>query len=595
MKLSIRISVWILLIILLSSLLSIYALIYFQHETGNRDFREFGSVLADTVYDDLRRDMLEDRRDHIQPMLKSLQKQSMINEVVIYSWNRRVALSAEEKEIGEKIRDNEVLNVLATGKRIQRVERKYGRQEFCILIPVKNDASCQSCHRDNISTLGVIEIGLDMNLLSEHLERDAKTVTFLLVATSLFILLSVLVFLRHVVLKRLLVIVESIRKVAAGDYTKRVQIESSDELGFLAQAFNTMAEKVQKSIEGLKSANKQLDYSLTRFGKLLTITLDLDKLSDLVVNELAESAKSPQATILLRREDNKLMLMGSRGISLEVIEEYDSRPDLWGEKSLQFTALQHSEYLLINDSKFINKTQSKQIFSKIANLHGENDFYVFPLISSEKLVGLLTMVPPSCAPLGEAKLRMVQLLCQEAATAIENADMHKLLEKVSITDELTQIYNQRHFFNVLKDEMDRAERYGHTFSLVFLDLDKFKLFNDSFGHLAGNRILRKVSQLIMGLVRSSDQVFRYGGDEFALILPDTDVDKAIVLANRIREEIKKNNFGPLGTKTSFRLSASAGVVGYDGKRFREEDEIFKAADDALHEAKKTGRDVIVVG
>lgn len=596
MKLSVKISLWILVIIVISGFLSLVGTVYFQRETSTRDFKEFGSSLASIINDDLRHDMLEVRRDHILPMLKLFKKQQrMINEVIIYSWDHKITLSAEEKDIGKEITDDEVLEVLKSGKRIEREEQKYGKQEFCILIPVKNDKACQSCHSSEPSTIGVIEIGLDMTSLSAHLERDANTATMLLLITCLVILISVLIFLRQIILKRLSLILESIQRFAAGNYTKRVEIRSSDELGLLGRAFNKMADEIQGTIDKLKQTQQRLDRSLIRFGRLLATTLDLEKLPGLIVNELADSVKSPEASILLRGDDNKLMLTGAKGISSDLIEEYNSHPDVWEEGSLELATLESLKYVCIDESFSVNQTQGKLLFSKIASLHKNEDFYIFPLFGSEQIVGLLTLALPLREHLDEGKIQTLQLLCQETATAIENSAMHKFLETASITDELTQIYNQRHFFHTLKEEMDRGQRYDQSFCLLFLDLDRFKLFNDSFGHRVGNQILRQVSQIIVQVVRSSDKVFRYGGDEFALILPNASADEAIILAQRIREEIEKTDFAPDEQEVSFVLSASVGIVSYDGNRFKQEDEIFKAVDDALHKAKNEGRNRVVVG
>ena len=237
----------------------------------------------------------------------------------------------------------------------------------------------------------------------------------------------------------------------------------------------------------------------------------------------------------------------------------------------------------------------KKLFAKIASLHENKDFYLFPLQGAEKMVGFLTIVTPPGTYLAEDKAKMVCLICQETATAIENFATHEYLKKASITDELTQLYNQRHFFNALKEEVARSKRYNQVFSLLFLDLDRFKLFNDSYGHRVGDKILHKVGQLIKRLTRGSDKVFRYGGDEFALILPETDRNKAGQLADRVREDIESTNFVPIGHEVGFGLSVSVGIVIYDSGRFEGEDDIFKAVDDALHEAKRTGRNKIVVG
>jgi diguanylate cyclase (GGDEF)-like protein len=595
MRLSIKIAVWILVIVLISGTLSVLTIVYFQHQSSTRDFKEFGVVLANTVYDDLRSDMIDHKPDQIRPMLSSLKKNTMINEVGVYSWNGKTAFSPEQDETEDRTNDPIIRKILSTGKQMQRTEKKNGRDEFCVLIPIKNEKACSGCHASEPSTLGIIEIGIRMDMLTRHLERDAKLSTLLFSITCSFILISVLLFLHRVVIKRLSLISNTIERFAGGEYAERIKTRSDDELGTLAKAFNLMADKVRDTIKKLEEAHEEFDRSLIRFGRLLASTLDIKKIPDLIVNELAASTKYREASILLRGEDDKLVLMGAKGIPPAAIEQYNSQPDVWEQGSLRFTTLWSSKCLFVSESLSINRLPGKQLFSKISDLHNEQDFYVFPLLGAEDMVGLLTMVIPSDATLEEDKLKMIRLICQETATAIENFTSHEMLKKVSITDELTQLYNQRHFFNTLKEEVARSERYGADFSLLFLDLDKFKLFNDSYGHRVGDKILHQVGQLIKGLTRSSDKVFRYGGDEFALILPQTGEQDANNLANRIRAEIESTNFVPAGQEVDFKLSASVGVVVHDGKKFEGEDDIFKAVDDAMHEAKKTGRNKVVVG
>ena len=595
MRLSVKIAICILAIVLISGIFSVLAIIYFQRQISTHDFEEFGVVLANTVYDDLRADMIDHKPEHIQLMLESLNKNQMINEVVIHSWKLDVAFSPLKQEVDKKARDKDVLEVLESGKRKQRMKTNYGKKEYCVLIPIKNEKACYSCHTSDPSLLGVIEIGIGMEQLSRHLERDTRVLTTLLVITSVLILLSVLLFLQRVVLKRLSVIVNTIKRFSQGDYSKRIEIKSRDELGALASTFNTMADEVQKTFAKLKEADEEFDRSLIRFGRLLASTLDLEKIPNLIINELTASIKCSEVCMLIRSNDDKLILVGAKGIALATVEKYNSKPDICQKMSSRFAALWSSKYLYVDEDLSINRTPGKKLFSKIAGLHKGKDFYLFPLQGAENMVGLLTIVAPPGTCLAEDKIKMVCLICQETATAIENFATHQFLKKASITDELTQLYNQRHFFNTLKEEVDRAERYGRVFSLLFLDLDRFKLFNDSYGHRVGDKILHKVGQLIKRLTRSSDKVFRYGGDEYALILPETDGDKAEKLANRIREEIESTNFVPIGHEVDLSLSASVGIVIYDHGRFEGEDDIFKAVDDALREAKKTCRNKVVVG
>ena len=163
-------------------------------------------------------------------------------------------------------------------------------------------------------------------------------------------------------------------------------------------------------------------------------------------------------------------------------------------------------------------------------------------------------------------------------------------EKLSITDELTGLYNSRHFYEELQSEMQRSLRYDRPLSILLIDIDDFKKHNDTFGHIEGDRVLRKLGRLILSVMREHDSGYRYGGEEFTVILPETSEDQAEIVAERIREDFKAIEFEPDGRMV--RKTLSAGVAEYD-----EHDDIsafIKKADKAMYLAKQRGKDQVAV-
>lgn len=588
MRLQTKISAWILLVVAVTGVAATSAVLVLQRQASVNEFTTVAEALAVTVRNSLRQDMLNNKRDDIQPTVGNMRRGPLINEITIFSQKGDVAFSSNPKERGEHGDDADLSAVLRSGTRRTRYETKYGNEEFCMLLPIRNERACTQCHGTKAKVLGVVEVGLKTEPLTRHISTDVKMLVGIQLAGLLLILVYVSLAVRRTVLRRLESMVGTIRKITGGDFSERVEVRSKDELGELGQAFNKMQDTVQTTIDELAKANEQLDRSLLRFGKLLSTTLNLDEMANLILNELADSVGSPESCLFLRQDKtDALVLLSSRGVFKEVVTEYNAEPVIWGQPPYTPSTFRSSAMLL-------RSAEEKQSLPEVTRCHGEHDFYVFTLMSADKVIGLLTLVPPE-GGLAETKIHTLQALCHEAATGVETALMHEQLAIVSITDALTQTYNQRHFFTVLKEEMERAKRYGGTFSIVFLDLDNFKLFNDGFGHLAGDTILRQVSALLSGLVRASDRIFRYGGDEFVLILPDTARESAVVLANRIRDEIARGSFVPPGETAPFSLTASVGVTSFDSQRFTQEDQIFKAVDDALYQAKESGRNRVVVG
>jgi len=155
---------------------------------------------------------------------------------------------------------------------------------------------------------------------------------------------------------------------------------------------------------------------------------------------------------------------------------------------------------------------------------------------------------------------------------------NKRLEELSITDDLTGIYNRRHFYEKLSQEIARADRHKRPLSLLMFDVDHFKSYNDTHGHLAGNRILERVGRIVSEEIREVDWAFRYGGDEFTVILPETSKENAVVVAERIRKAFEKCKFD--------KTTLSIGIAQYDLKS--DLDTLIKHADEAMYKAKNQG-------
>lgn len=187
--------------------------------------------------------------------------------------------------------------------------------------------------------------------------------------------------------------------------------------------------------------------------------------------------------------------------------------------------------------------------------------------------------------LEELDLRIKRVL-REAELKKERNVLLKELEKLAITDALTGLYNSRHFFAQLKTEIKRYDRYSRALSLLFLDIDFFKKYNDTWGHLEGDKVLMGIGQVISSCMRSMDTAYRYGGEEFAILLPETKLQKACVVGARIKDNISSKVFEPEpGVKQSVTVSIGATEL-MEGEDFRS---FIARTDKALYKSKETGR------
>lgn len=197
---------------------------------------------------------------------------------------------------------------------------------------------------------------------------------------------------------------------------------------------------------------------------------------------------------------------------------------------------------------------------------GASDFILKPIRLQELLV----------------RLRRVM---RERALIAQRRQMEERLRELTITDDLTKLFNMRHFYFQVQLEVDRSVRYGHALSLLFLDVDRFKVHNDSYGHLAGDRVLIELGEVIRDCLRKSDTAYRYGGDEFMVLLPETKASEALKVAERIRVRfVSANSY--LLHDGSTHATVSVGVA--ESRQGEKLSEFIRRADQTMYVAKGRG-------
>ena len=192
--------------------------------------------------------------------------------------------------------------------------------------------------------------------------------------------------------------------------------------------------------------------------------------------------------------------------------------------------------------------------------------------------------------LEELMLRLRRVLNERQLTE-ERIRMMEKLQKLAITDGLTKLYNSRSFYSQLELEVDRFNRYRHPLSLLLLDIDDFKVFNDTHGHLEGDKVLVRFSQIIKSCLRANDSAYRYGGEEFTVILPETGGERAKTVAQRIRKSLEAEKFKPQPDK-DVKITISIGVTQYFPKE--ELSSFIQRADKAMYLSKQSGRNRVSV-
>jgi two-component system cell cycle response regulator len=217
--------------------------------------------------------------------------------------------------------------------------------------------------------------------------------------------------------------------------------------------------------------------------------------------------------------------------------------------------------------------------------------FTVPMLYESKLLGLLVMLSETKAFLDPFQIDMLKVMCNQAATSIENATLHAAIEKMATTDGLTGLFNHRVFQEKLSEEFRRMNRFSKPVSLLLTDIDFFKKINDTYGHPVGDMVLREVSKTIRETIRDVDIAARYGGEEFAVVLPGAEGDGAKIIAERLRKAVGGKTFSSDGR--SFSVTVSMGIATAPADAPSKE-ELVEKADQALYHAKHHGRNQSVL-
>ncbi len=227
----------------------------------------------------------------------------------------------------------------------------------------------------------------------------------------------------------------------------------------------------------------------------------------------------------------------------------------------------------------------------VGDLDGDARAVEFDLSAGDEAAAMTLVLNPPKGGFGEETMKLAEWLSSQAAIALENARLHDIVQWQAITDELTGLVNRRRFLDALHSEIARGKRLGGRLSVVLADLDGFKLINDRFGHHAGDEVLIAFADLLRAHGRDVDVAARLGGEEFAILLPETGLDGASTVADRLRRSLAELQI-PLGVGEKVMVTASFGVA--ELGESQSVDGLLRAADSALYRAKEHGKNRVEV-
>jgi diguanylate cyclase (GGDEF)-like protein len=319
--------------------------------------------------------------------------------------------------------------------------------------------------------------------------------------------------------------------------------------------------------------------------KILTSTLKLNKIISAIIKKTKKMIGAEAGTILLiDKEKGELFF-----------EKAKKKKSKTGKKSRIKVGEGIAGWVAREGVPIIIPDISKDPkFKKKADtlLHPKpKSLICIPIKIKDKVIGVLEVVNKITGDtFTNSDLDLLLKLVNHAAMAIERASLYQKMEELTITDDLTSLFNTRYLNHAIEMEIDRSSRYGFALTLIFMDVDFFKKINDKHGHLVGGKLLSEIAQLLTRNVRTIDIVARYGGDEFVLVLPQTSMSFGFQVAERLRKKIENHVF--LKNKGfSFKITASFGVAAYP-ENAKSKEELLHIADKAMYRGKFSTRNVV---
>jgi diguanylate cyclase (GGDEF)-like protein/putative nucleotidyltransferase with HDIG domain len=351
----------------------------------------------------------------------------------------------------------------------------------------------------------------------------------------------------------------------------------------LACSFNWLRSALDKGMDKLFYGNRYVHRQmLLSFAGKMSKFIDMKEIADAVLPTLAKAIRAKHVTLLLATNDYYIATfmaqLTKEGQTIRVRLHRSSLLIHWLEREGKPLLREGME----TNPDFAGLSQEDKNAIDAAQIK-----LLCPILSKRRLVGILALGKKH--PHGyysRDDVDLVAMLSDEAAVAIENAQMYARAKERANTDELTGLFNHRYFHERLDQEITRCSRFGNIFSLVFLDVDLFKTYNDVHGHLAGDEVLKEFGLYIRDSIRGVDTGFRYGGDEFAVIMPQTPLEGAHGVAERLRHRVAAR----VDLK-GIPVTCSIGIASWPTDGVMRE-EIIKAADAALYRAKQAGRNRI---
>jgi diguanylate cyclase (GGDEF)-like protein len=318
-----------------------------------------------------------------------------------------------------------------------------------------------------------------------------------------------------------------------------------------------------------------------QLARSLNSSFDLDTILRTILDQMERIIAADMWTLLMLDEKhNELYYAIASGGGEGALRDLRVRS---GE-GIAGWVLEHGETLIVPESENDDPRLQEAIAVEARTIRS---VIAMPLRGRKGMQGVIEILNPLTSQMSDYTIAYLHILCDHAAIAIENARDVARIQQLTITDDATGLYNVRHLYKMLEQELERGRRLWQPLSLAFIDLDRFKLVNDAHGHLIGSELLMRVGGRLKRLSREKDMCFRYGGDEFVIMMPDTSASDALAIATGLHQELTDTRFH-MSNGLDLSVSASVGLATCPPENAAVH-AIIGAADARMYAVKSSGR------
>jgi len=314
--------------------------------------------------------------------------------------------------------------------------------------------------------------------------------------------------------------------------------------------------------------------------------LDIEKIANICIKNIPKLVGAKLASLYILDETNNILHLHkyNHPFLINKIVSLNQNPP-----SPMVMAVTSKKLILVGDIDTHKQPIIRKSQRAFADNYGTNNCVISPLICQDRVVGVLNLADKkNNESFSGDDIALIELFSQLVGASIGNVKLFEKIQKQATMDGLTGLANHKTFYEILEKELWRSRRYGGNISLIMIDIDNLKKINDVYGHRAGDKVIREISRKTKGCIRQIDTAARYGGDEFAVILPNTSLADAVVVAERMVSTVSSSSI--TWQKEKIALSISVGVGQYSADNTPED--ITSHSDEALYAAKKAGKNTV---